>query len=243
VPPKYTNRLVDFVLSPAGDLLAITDWNGALTVFDTAAGTPLWTADGAQALPVWSRDGATIYAFGLVVTTGEYSLRAFDARAGLKWSQPFETSGWSLDVLADGSMLAGITYDGTCPDSICTRYAFWSPVDGTLVSETPGGGGYPASDGRPVFSCSATDNVCAVQNVESRAPDLQATSFSALIYRADRTEVARVPIPDNVASMPLSPDGQFVAAGGLDDDNAVRVYRIADGTLVGSYTFAAADVL
>jgi hypothetical protein len=51
-----------------------------------------------------------------------------------------------------------------------------------------------------------------------------------------------LPLPSFVSSVALSPDGQFVAVGtgvptwasGL---NVAEVYRISDGTLVGSHNF------
>jgi hypothetical protein len=93
--------------------------------------------------------------------------------------------------------------------------------------------------GNGAFSCSATDDICAIQLEDNRGPPYL---YTVRVYRTDGTDVLSLPLRSFVASVALSPDGQFVAVsagspswgGGV---NAAEVYRISDGTLVASHSF------
>jgi hypothetical protein len=227
--------LQDLALSPHGDLVVAnpSDFSGLpLTTIDAATGTA-WSID-QKFLPVWSRDGATLYVLGSEsVPAVENTLFAYSAAGDLKWSQPLSRGLLRLAMVGGGETLAAMANlpdcavnGGTCQ----LLLPFWSGVDGTLTAEVP----VPAnvSGLLGVFTCSATDDVCAVQLSKdfSMPPWLQ-------IYRPDGTIVATLSTGAAYA-VALSPDGQFVAVSGPDAHD-VAVFRIADGTRVGSHVFTA----
>jgi hypothetical protein len=57
------------------------------------------------------------------------------------------------------------------------------------------------------------------------------------VYKTDGTELQEVPPQgdDGQGSMAISPDGQFITIAPVSGlPGAVKVYRIADGAIVGS---------
>ena len=89
-----------------------------------------------------------------------------------------------------------------------------------------------------MFACAAADTACAVPVM-----DFTSEAISLRIYRPGGTVVGTVPLPSILYSIALSPDAQFVAivVANADhySDDVVNVYRVADGTLVGSHSFVA----
>jgi hypothetical protein len=232
--------LIDVALSPTGNLIAATPVIGAdghLLVIDAVTGAARTAARGQKTLPVWSRDGSTLYVVGH--TTMGAVLEAYDAGAGLKWAQQLVGDVTRLDATADGATLAGVVREDPCTSACLSRYSLWSAADGSVISQQalPAGSspvGWPVGgvgDGE-VFTCSATDVVCAIQLED----DSGATRTNSIrVYRSDGTDVATVPLGDPVSAIALSPDGQLLA---MSSPTRVSVYRIADGAVVGERSFA-----
>jgi hypothetical protein len=249
---NHSHALAGLALSPRGDLVAVLPFDSgpsgaSLTVVDAATGVIIWRAAGdKRLLPAWAPDGATLYVmeFGPPVP---YQLQAFDALAGsLKWSRDdLSLVPDALAITADGTMLAGV--GAAWPDGPCQNvgdcpsvYPFWSTADGSQVTQVPGvpgtvsfvGGSYSG------LRCSATDDACAAPLAEVNAQNPE-EPFIVRIYRPDGTVVATVHTLGPPLDVALSPDGLYVAAIDYLQVPEVRVYRIADGTLVGSRLFAA----
>jgi hypothetical protein len=209
-----------------------------------------------MSMPVWSPDGATVYATDGSLFTADpaaqpYLLQAFDATTGVpKWSQAWSMWPRATAVLADGTLLAGLGDDmpgappqcpnvGACP----SVYPFWSAADGTPATPLPAvpeSWSFLGGDLRSILRCSATDNVCATAHGNLGGGVEDPRSFSVRIYRPDGTVVATVSIDGftfNV-DVALSPDGQYLAVIAQLSDWNVRVYRIADGALVGERKFS-----
>src|SRR4029077_15088319 len=115
-------------------------------------------------------------------------LEAYDARAGLKWSQQLSDVVDRMAVTADGTMLAGVAYDSACTSSCLEKYSLWSAVDGTLMAQQslppgvgPYGGAY-GGVGNNALTFSATHNVCPIQLGSSSGPPY---SYRVRIYRTD----------------------------------------------------------
>jgi hypothetical protein len=237
--PGYTaEMLVALALSPHGDLLAATAANALglhLTMVDTATGAVLWTpADPDVRGPVWSRDGATLFGIGgPTQPMGGTVLEAYDGRAGLKWSQELPDSlGW-IATTADGTMLASQGAPWGCTGATCNHYPFWSTTDGTALTEVTG-----MPDSAPAGtlhggSCAANDDVCATQT--EGAGNAAVSGVSAYIYRPDGSVVGSWAM-SSATSLALAPDLQFLAASSTTGEE-VAVFRVSDGSLVGSHRF------
>jgi hypothetical protein len=242
-------------LSPHGDLVAVS-WGTAgigLAMIDAATGAVIWMAasEEERTLAGWSPDGATLYAVGR--TTIGSVLEVYDARAGLKWSRQYSYLVVRMTATADGATLAGVARDYPCTSPCPEQYSSWSAADGTLLAQQaiPSGVEAYGVGGNGAFTCSATDNVCAIQLLGSGT----SSTYSIRVYRTDGTDVLTLglgfePPPPTPPQMPLtvassvalSPDGQFVALGagmpvGLAGHNGASVYRVSDGSLVVSHSF------
>jgi len=258
----YPQTAGGLALSPHGDLLAVlaADANDAyrshLNVVDAATGTTAWVATGEISMPVWSPDGGTVYAtdgslFVADPAAQPYVLEAFDAATGTqKWSRPWSMWPRATAIVADGTLLAGVGDEmpdaspqcpnpGDCP----SVYPFWSAADGTRATQlpgVPGGWSFLGGDLRSILRCSTTDDVCATVYGNAGPGAGDPRSFSVRIYRPDGAVVATVSIDGftfNV-DVALSPDGQYLAVVAQLADWNVRVYRIADGALVGERKFS-----
>jgi len=247
-PAGFGNRMLGMALSPHGDRVATMPWggsNGRLTVMDTVTGAVVWTIPSMdRSLAGWSADGATLYAAAQTSTSS--ILEAYDAGGALKWSQPFPYIVWPVSVIADGTMLAGVASEVPCASPCVEQYSLWSAADGSQVAQlalppdvAPYSGPY-GGVGNGAFTCSATDNVCAIQLEDRNGPPYPQ---SLRVYRTDGADVLTLPLGSSPASsVALSPDGQFVAVGTgvpawAPGRNAVDVYRISDAMLVGSHDF------
>ena len=219
-----------------------------LHMFDASTGQGLWKADVYSWGSLWSLDGATLYAEGSTLVPGVtdpgnlyrvYVLNAFDPRAGLKWSLQHDLQIEARAMMADGTM-AGLAHGFICPPpESCSPLAYfvWS-ADGFVLAQVPAPDIRPeiGADARGVFTCSTTDNVCAVLLGNGSLAD---PARWVRVYRTDGTVVVEFPVGLATTALALSPDGQFIAVSDFNADEIVEVYRIADGTRVGSHSFTA----
>jgi hypothetical protein len=242
--------VVDIALSPNGDLLAVARTlydaatmtaSGPMVVIDTLTKEDLWQVDGNYVMPTWSRDGLTLYAANFSLTSSDEFIEAHDIGGAMKWRQEAPRTVLTMAPTAGDTLLASLAIDPDCLDACELSYPYWSPADGTLTAElppSPNVGNVFAPERRVMFACAAADTACAVPVM-----DFTTEAISLQIYRPDGTVVGQVPLPSSLSSIALSPDAQFVAIvvgrnGGYSDD-VVNVYRVADGTLVGSHSFVA----
>jgi outer membrane protein assembly factor BamB len=253
VSAYFAQTAAGLVLSPHGDRLAVLAADASdnqrtqLQVVDPSTGAAVWTATGDESMPVWSPDSATLYAtdgelFAPDPAAQSFSLQAFDAATGIqKWSQPWPLSPLATAMVGDGTMLAGLglpfacLQTGDCP----AGYPFWSAGDGTLAAQLPpvtGTWSFLDKNLRGVLRCSATDDVCATAFYDNVDANGDPTSFAVRIYRPDGTVVATFSTKEFTTNVDvaLSPDGQYLAVVAPLAGSDVRVYRIADGTVVGA---------
>lgn len=256
MPPTGTpNMNGSITLSPQADLVAALPLVGnqvQIHVLDAATSQPLWNGAVDCWGPFWSLDGGTLYAEGYTYVPGVatpsnsylvYVLNAFDARTGgQKWTLQQGLQIWSRAMMADGT-IAGLATEFSsefpCQTEGCAPYEYfvWS-ADGTALSQVPAPGIRPeiGADNRTVFTCSTTDNVCAIILGNG---SLTNPTRTVRVYRTDGTILVEFPIGLATTALALSPDGQFIAVSDFNANEVVEVYRIADGTLVGSHSFTA----
>jgi WD40 repeat protein len=248
---EIPNRLDSIALSPHGEELAVGQPLGSsglpFEVYDTASGVGLWTESGYKVWPV-AFDDAELFTLDVLneTTPSGAVLEGSDWRLGPQWSQPLSVAVQALATVGN-TAVGEATSPANCTGQCQVDFMFWRFIDGQLAAQVagpPNAGPAWGFLGRPVFTCSATDDVCAAQ----LTPLVDKPSGTwTHIFRKDGTVVATLPFDsDWVGSIALSPDGQYLAVAILHysyADDVVAVYRIADGALVGSHGFAAADLL
>jgi len=232
-PPGAMFPVQGVVISAHGNLVYIQA--PASGVFDVAAGTRLWGNDDAHWLrsPRFSADETTLYG------ASDGKLNAFDARTGeVKFSVDAGGSLMALALSPDGAALVSVRIACSEPSTIpgdCSAggmrvqsYAIWSAADGTLLGQLPAFPGTGAvadrSRGGGLVCTAAGGGLCGVAANNGDQPLL-------LVFRLDGTLVQS--IPGYVEGFSFSPDGQMVAIAG----GSARVYRLDDGTLVGSRSY------
>jgi hypothetical protein len=249
---SYGHAIFVFALSPDAKLLYVTTTTEVFKTWmvDTATGEPVWTTDDAPpVLALWSADGTTLFTLrsGLPNST----MDALDAGTdATKWSTDFD--GTYVNVLAlveNGTVLTGPAVEpssvpcdlpGDCPPD----YPLWSSADGSLTARQPPVPNtmftalFPSVSG--TYACNATDTCAAHLDQFSVAANgsLQQSTF-VRVYRTDGSELQRLPPRPSIPnSMAVSPDGKFVTmADNAGEQGGVTVYRVDDGSVVGSRTF------
>lgn len=231
-------------LSPNADLVAMLTWIGdqpKTGVYD-ATGQGLWAAMVGDFFPLWSPDSSALYGYDYTYVPDPASggqqlvwiLNAYDALAGLRWTQHLELQISALGMLGDGR-LSGLASRYNCPTGSCpTSYVVWA-ADGSIVSQVPTPGTRPEGS-MASFTCSSTDDVCAALLGTGGASD---QGRSVRVYRTDGTVLVEFPVSLSTIGLALSPDGQYIAVSDQGGDEVVSVHRITDGTVVGSHGFTA----
>jgi hypothetical protein len=237
-------------LSPQADLIFARSVDGTsygnrfhVVVFDVATGLQLWQRNVERDLqiPIFSQDGAVLF----VENDSPRRIEALDARTGaalyaVELSRPL----WNLCMTADGTLagVLGPANDQPCPDpgSCPPSTAFWSPADLTSIDvrawpEQTSTHSSNANNARAAFWCSPWTNLWAADVIdfskEAQPPVLE-------IWTTDGTRAQVLDQGTGLNVVTFSPDGQFVAtAGFVGAADAVHVFRISDGVLVGTLNY------
>jgi WD40 repeat protein len=259
-PFGRSQGVTDLAISPHADLVysRSPDWTGVdpndatqvadvpyrATVFDAATGTALWTREGDVKAPVFSADGNLLF----VEANDPPRVEALDAHTGaVVYTIALPGYVYTLTLTGDGKLagLVGPPVDESCPNpgECPPSYEFWSPADGALLAtsaEAPGTDTHATNPhGAAAFWCSPWDNLCATDIIDFTMLPQQGPP-ALKIWRTDgsvvRTIAAYADAAVNVAT--FSPDGRFIAtATFVGTSQAVRVFRINDGALLGTLDF------
>lgn len=246
-PPIAPGSVIGLIaLSPGGDLVyaqnraqppdAMTRADSDSSAFRVSDGARLWGGKWLTS-PMFSADGSSLFATFLPGDgrSGEFDLVSLDARTGaVQFSVDIGVDAVIADIAltGGGALIAGVT-----DDADGTALALWSSKDGTLIRKFPLNPGRlygTANEGYPAFACWQDGDLCAVGTA-----DLHAGALKVTIWRTDGTIVQTLALPIDpnapvsVDDIAFSPDGSLVALAG----DKTRVYRIADGALVGDRTF------
>lgn len=207
---KHTNVVTSVDFSPDGQLLASGSSDHTINIWQVS--------DGAYSQSLVVPDGVSSVKFspdGKILATASYdnTVRVWNVSNGILL-HTLEVDGYvysnDLKFSPDGQLLITHTHNGE------TR--LWNAISGTLLANLEKW--YPvfSADGQQILTISCTQNM----------------DCSILLWDKNGQLTKNISNHQPLYSAVFSPDGQYIAAGTMDD---IFLFRVSDGALIKAFEF------